>query len=49
MAKKSDDNYGDKEANERLIAALKGARLAESKPMKAIPSKRKKARPAKKK
>jgi hypothetical protein len=41
MAKKSKDQYSDKEAAARLVAALKGARIAESKPMKRISPKRK--------
>jgi hypothetical protein len=46
MAKKSDDQYGPKEAEARMKAALLGARLAGHVPMKA---KKKAAQKAKKK
>lgn len=44
MAKNPDDQYSKKEASARLVAALKGARIAESKPMKSVPTKRSKRR-----
>jgi hypothetical protein len=36
MARSSDDQYSDEEARERLVAALKGARLAGHKPMESL-------------
>jgi hypothetical protein len=41
MAKKPPDEYSEKEAAERLAAALRGARIVGHKPMKDIPRKRK--------
>jgi hypothetical protein len=38
--RKSDEQYPAKEAEERLEAALRGARVAEPKPMKGVPRKR---------
>jgi len=46
--KEPEDQFSPKEAKERLIAALRGARIAESKPMKAIPPKRNKGATKKK-
>jgi hypothetical protein len=41
MAKKPQEEYSEKEAAERLAAALRGARMVGHKPMKDIPPKRK--------
>jgi hypothetical protein len=49
MARSSDDQYSDEEARERLVAALKGARLAGHKPMESLIKKKPKAKKAKKK
>jgi hypothetical protein len=47
MAKKPDDQYSPEEAKERMVAALKGARLAGHVPMKAKKA-AKKTKPKKK-
>jgi hypothetical protein len=39
--------YDDKEAEDRLIAALRGARIAGAKPMKDVPRKRGESKPHK--
>ena len=48
-SQKSDDQYSDEEAKERLVAALKGARLAGHKPMESLIKKKPKAKKAAKK
>lgn len=40
MSKKTEDQFGKKEADERLAAALRGARIAQPKPLKDKPKKR---------
>ncbi|MBI3698883.1 MAG: hypothetical protein HY242_00375 [Afipia sp.] len=40
MAKDSGDQYSKKESAERMAAALRGARIAQPKPMKDKPKKR---------
>lgn len=40
MAKDSGDQYSKKESEERMAAALRGARIAQPKPMKDKPKKR---------
>lgn len=47
MTKKSGEQFSKKEAEQRLVAALRGARLVGPKPMKDIPKKR--AKPKKQK
>jgi hypothetical protein len=47
MKKKDDDHYSDEEARNRLVAALRGARLAGHVPMKAKKA-AKKTKPKKK-
>jgi hypothetical protein len=49
MAKKPDDQYSDEEARERLVAALRGARIAGHKPMESLIKKKSKAKKAAKK
>jgi hypothetical protein len=46
-SQKSDDQYSDEEAKERLVAALRGARLAGHKPMESL-LKKKRTKKAKK-
>jgi hypothetical protein len=45
-SQKSDDQYSDEEAERRLVAALRGARIAGHKPMESLI--KKKAKKAKK-
>jgi hypothetical protein len=44
MKKPSADSYSDQEIQRRFEAALRGARLAQARPMKEIPRKRPKRR-----
>jgi hypothetical protein len=44
MAKKPDDQFSDEEARERLVAALRGARLAGHKPMETLIKKKPKVK-----
>jgi hypothetical protein len=46
LAKKPNDQYSDEEARERLVAALRGARLAGHKPMESLIKKKPKAKKA---
>jgi hypothetical protein len=46
--KKPDDRYSDQEAKDRLVAALKGARIAGHVPMKEKPKVKKATKKAKK-
>jgi hypothetical protein len=43
------DNYSEEEAESRLIAALRGARVTGPKPMKDVPRKRAESKAGKKK
>jgi len=43
-SQKSDDQYSDEEAKERLVAALRGARIAGHKPMESLIKKKPKAK-----
>ncbi len=49
MAKDSNDQYSKKESDERMVAALRGARIAKPKPMAEMPSKRQKTATQKRK
>jgi hypothetical protein len=40
IKKTSDDQYSDEEAERRLVAALRGARITGHKPMSDLPKKR---------
>jgi hypothetical protein len=46
--KKKDEQYSDEEARDRLVAALRGARVAGHVPMKEKPKVKKSAKPKKK-
>jgi hypothetical protein len=48
-SKKSDEQYGDEEARERLVAALRGARIAGHKPMEDLIKKKPKVKKVAKK
>jgi hypothetical protein len=48
MARKPDDQYSEEEAQRRLKAALRGARVAGHKPMKSMTPKRPKKQSKKK-
>jgi hypothetical protein len=49
MPKQNDDQYSDEEARDRLIATLRGARIAGHKPMESLIKKKPRAKKAAKK
>jgi hypothetical protein len=46
LAKKPEDQYNDEEAKQRLVAALRGARIAGHKPMESLTQKKSKVKKA---
>jgi len=49
MTKNSNDQYGREESEKRMTAALRGARIAQPKPLKDVPKKRKESQDKSKK